>query len=474
MNNTFRSGMIFTAIGSYSVLLIQFLINVILSRILSVEEFGIVANAQVYLLFFQLIVTAGIGPAIIQKKDLTEEDYGILFNYTIIFSLLLSVLFGLLGNFVAYSYHDEAYKKLFWAMSVVVMAEGINTVPRAILNKTLRFKALNIRVCISSVFGAIFGVYAAFSGFGIYALVICTAVPPVIAFFLNFSAVKINYTLSLNPKPLISIYSFSKNQFLFTFFNYLSKNADNLLVGRFLGPTSIANYQKSYQLLSMPTTVFLGVITPVLQPILSQHQDNVKVIQETFFKIIRVLSLLAFSLTAFMMLNAKEIIFFLFESKWYGAVNPFFILSFSLWAQMLTAVTSSIFMARNHSKKLFINGIISFCIMIPSIIIGVSFGKIIYVAIFVCSANLINFLVSYWLLMNKALDGRLRDALKQLIKPAFIGVIVAFILFFSNPFLNFSNLFITLVSRGIVWLLAVAVCMYVSGELKVVKKLFND
>lgn len=474
MNRTFRTGMIFTAMGSYSVLLIQFLINIILSRILSVEEFGIVANAQVYLLFFQLIVTAGIGPAIIQKKDLTEEDYGVLFNYTIIFSLLLSLIFGLLGNFVAFSYRDEAYKKLFWAMSIVVFSEGINTVPRAILNKTLRFKALNLRVCISSVFGAVFGVYAAFSGMGIYALVICSAVPPVIAFILNFSAVKLKYTLSLNPKPLKSIFSFSKNQFFFTFFNYLSKNSDNLLVGRFLGPTSIANYQKSYQLLSMPTTVFLGVITPVLQPILSQHQDNVKVIQETFFKIIRVLSLLAFSLTAFMMLNAKEIIFFLFGSKWYGAVDPFFILSFSLWAQMLTAVTSSIFMARNHSKKLFINGIISFCIMIPSIIIGVSFGEILYVAIFVCIANLVNFLISYWLLMNKALDGRLIDALKQLVMPAFIGVIVSIILYFTNPFLSFSNLFMTLLFRGIFWLLAVTICMYVSGEMKVLKKLLSE
>ncbi|MHC5229600.1 lipopolysaccharide biosynthesis protein [Enterococcus sp. LJL99] len=474
MNNTFRSGMIFTAIGSYSILLIQFLINVILSRILSVEEFGIVANAQVYLLFFQLIVTAGIGPAIIQKKDLSEEDYGILFNYTILFSLLLSVVFGLLGRFVAFSYQNDDYKNLFWAMSIVVFFEGINTVPKSILNKTLRFKDLNLRVCISSAFGAIFGVYAAFSGWGIYALVICSAVPSVIAFILNISVVKLKYTLSWNPKPLISIYSFSRNQFFFTFFNYLSRNADNLLVGRFLGPTSIANYQKSYQLLSMPTTVFLGVITPVLQPILSQHQDNVKIIQETFFKIIRVLSLLAFSLTVFMMLNAKEIIFFLFGSKWYGAVTPFFILSFSLWSQMLVAVTSGIFMARNQSKMLFINGIISFCIMIPSIIIGVGFGKIIYVAVFVCIANLINFLISYWLLMNKALNGRLRDALKQLIKPAFIGAIVAIILFFTNPFLSFPNLFITLLFRGIFWLLAVTICMYVSGEMKVIKKLLSE
>lgn len=473
MNNTFRIGMIFTAMGSYSVLVIQLLINIILSRIISVEEFGVVANAQVYLLFFQLIATAGIGPAIIQKKKLADKDYAILFNYTILFSLVLSIIFVFLGYLVASVYHDDTYKSLFLAMSFAVFFEGINTVPKAILNKNLRFRALNIRVLFSNLIGAVFGIYAAMSGLGIYSLVICSAVPPAIAFIFNFSAVKIKYTLSLDPKPFLSIYSFTRNQLFFTIFNYLSKNSDNLLVGKFLGPVSIANYQKSYQLLSMPTTVFLGVITPVLQPVLSQHQENVQLIKETFFKIIRVLGLLAFSITVFMMLNAKEIIFFLFGSKWYGAVVPFFILSFSLWAQMLNAVTSSIFMARNHSKQLLFNGFVSFFIMLPSIIVGISFGKILYVAIFVCLSNIINFIVSYWLLMNKALDGKLVDALKQLIVPACITIVVAVILFLVNPILSFDNLFITLLTRGIVWLITVLIFSTLFGEIKLIKSLFS-
>lgn len=474
MNNAFRIGMIFTALGQYSVILIQLLINIILSRLIPVEEFGIVANAQVYLLFFQLIVTAGIGPAIIQKKELNEKDYGILFNYTILFSILLTVIFGFSGNLVAFTYHNDMYKPLFWSMSVVVLCEGINTVPRAILNKELRFRALNLRLFFSSFVGAIFGVTAAFAGLGVYALVVSIAVPAIVSLILNFTAIKIQYTRSLSPKPFLSILSFSRNQMFFTIFNYFSRNSDNLLVGKFLGPVPIANYQKSYQLLTMPTTVFLGVITPVLQPILSQHQENVKLIRETFFKIIRVLALIAFPLTIFMMLNAKEIIFFLFGSKWYGAVIPFSILSFSLWAQMLNAVTSSIFMARDHSNKLLINGIISILIMIPSIVVGVSFGSIIYVSIFVCVANLINFTISYWLLMTKVLDGRLIDALKQLITPAFIGAIVAILVYLTNPFLIFSNLFVTLLIRGVVWIVLVLVCMYLFGEIKLVKSLFME
>ena len=472
MNDSFRIGVLFTAIGQYSAILIQLLINVILSRLISVEEFGIVANAQVYLLFFQMIVIAGIGPAIIQKKELVKEDYGILFNYTIIFSVTMAIIFGLSGNLVALTYHNEMYKTLFWAMSIIVLCEGMNSVPRAILNKELKFQALNMRVLFSTLIGAVFAIIAAFSGFGVYALVISLAIPAVLSLILNFLAVKIPFTKSLSTKPLMTIKNFTGNQLSFTVLNYFSRNSDNLLVGKFLGPVSIANYQKSYQLLTMPTIVFLGVITPVLQPILAKHQDNVELIRDVFFKIIHALALIAFPITVFMMLNSKEIIFFLFGSKWYGAILPFFILSFSLWAQMLNAVTSGIFMARDHSKYLLINGIISVIITIPCVLAGIGFGSIIFVSIFVCIANIVNFIVSYWLLMTKVLEGKLSQALKEFVIPFFIGLLVGVILFFLNPFLIFSNLFFTLLARGIVWLIVVFLCMLVFGEINRIKAVF--
>lgn len=472
MNNSFRIGVLFTAIGQYSIILIQLLINVILSRLISVEEFGIVANAQVYLLFFQMIVLAGIGPAIIQNKELVREDYGILFNYTVIFSLAMAIIFGLSSNLVAIIYHNDMYKTLFWSMSTIVLCEGMNSVPRAILNKELKFRELNIRVLFSTLIGAVFAIIAAFSGFGVYALVISLAIPSFVSLVLNFVAVKISFTRSLSTKPLKMIKNFTGNQLSFTVLNFFSGNSDNLLVGKFLGPVSIANYQKSYQLLTMPTIIFLGVITPVLQPILAKHQENVELIRDVFFKIIHGLALLAFPITVFMMLNSKEIIFFLFGANWYGAVVPFFILSFSLWAQMLNAVTSGIFMARDQSKYLLINGIISVIVTIPCVLVGIGLGSIIFVSIFVCIANIINFIVSYWLLMTKVLEGKLSQALKEFIIPILIGLLVGVILFFLNPFLTFASLFLTLLIRGIVWLVVVFFCTLVFGEIKEIKNLF--
>lgn len=472
MRNVFSVGMIFTAIGQYSNIVIQLLINVILSRLIPVEEFGVMANVQVFLVFFQMMVTAGLGPAIIQNRKLESKDYGILFNYTIVFSIILTIAFGLFGYFIAALYQNPIYKSLFWYMSIIIFCEGINVVPTALLNKELRFRTLNLRLLFCNLVGAIFGIIAAFSGLGVYALIISVAVPAVTTLFLNFSVVKIKYTRNMNLQPLKSIWQFARNQLSFTILNYFSRNSDNLLIGKFLGSVPLANYQKSYQLITMPNTVFLGIISPVLQPVLSQHQDDVKLIRGMFLKIIRVLGLIAFPVTVFMVLNAQEIIIFLFGQRWYGAVTPFAILSFSIWAQMLTSVTGSIFMARNHSHTLLKAGMVSTSIILPLTIMGVLFSSITTVAIFVCFAYIINFLSSYWILMTKVLNGRLRDALKELIIPASIGGLVAIILVVINPFISFSSLFLTLFIRGAIWFALVFICLYLFGEVKRIKYLF--
>jgi len=471
MNNSFKNGMFFTAIGQYSNVLIQLLINVVLSRLIPVEEFGVVATVQVFLVFFQLLVTAGMGPAIIQNRNLSEKDYGILFNYTIPFSIILAVIFGSFGYIVAQVYNNSIYINLFWCMSVIVLSEGMNVVPTAILNKELRFKTLNMRLLFCNVIGAIFGILAAVAGFGVYALIISAAFPAIATLIANFAVVRIQYTKSFDPRPLKEIWGFARNQLGFTILNYFSRNSDNLFIGKFLGPIPLANYQKSYQLITMPNTVFLGIISPVLQPVLSKHQDDVKLIRETFMSIVHILALLAFPLTSFMVMNSSEIVLFLFGSRWEGAIAPFTILAFSTWAQMLTSATGSIFMARNHSRTLFYTGCVSTILIVSCTLIGIGFGKITMVALFICIGYIINFITSYGILLYKVLESSFKELLKVLISPFILGLISFMVLWGANEVLSFSNNFLSLLVKGVVWLLFLIIYLFFTGEIEALKKL---
>lgn len=474
MQKTFKSGMFFTAIGQYSNVLIQLIINVVLSRIIPVEEFGILATVQVFLVFFQVFVSAGMGPAIIQNRNLKLKDYGILFNYMTIFSIILALAFGMFGFAIAKIYDNSVYINLFWLMSVIVLSEGMNVVPTAVLNKSLQFKTLNMRLLICNALGAVFGIATAFMGFGVYSLIISVALPAIASLIANFFIVKIEYTKSMDSKPVKELWKFARNQMGFTVLNYFSRNSDNLLIGKLLGPVPLANYQKSYQLITTPNTVFLGVISPVLQPVLAEHQENVKLIRDTFMKIVHVLGLIGFPLTAFMVINAKEIIFFLFGKQWYGAVLPFSILAFSTWAQMLISAANSIFMARNRSKTLLYTGMLSTFLILTFTIIGISFGKVTTVALFVCIAYLINFFSSYGILMYKVLESNFMMLVGELKNPIIIGVVVAIVGVISTYLFSWPSNFLTLVVRGICWLGALVLSLVVSGELKHIKQLWRN
>ena len=144
-----KKGMLYTAVGQYSNVLIQLIMNMILSRLIPVEEFGIVATVQVFLVFFQTVVTSGFGPAIIQNKELSKKDYGSLFNFMTVFSLALAILFGLSGQVVAKIYGNIIYVRLFWLMAIIVFTEGMKVVTTAVLNKDLQFKTINN--CLSRI-----------------------------------------------------------------------------------------------------------------------------------------------------------------------------------------------------------------------------------------------------------------------------------------------------------------------------------
>lgn len=473
MKNDFRAGVFFTAIGQYGNVVIQLLLNIILSRILTPTDFGVVAIVQVLLLFFKILAGQTISPAIIQNKKLTERDYGVIFNYSIILGVILAVVFGMSGFLLSKLYHNDIYMTISWVMSVLIVADSVSCVPNGILSKEKRFREINIRLLISLVIGAILGISAALLGAGVYSLIIVETVPAIISLALNLLIVDIKFTKSLDIGPIKEIIFFVKHQTIFALINYLYRNLDNLLVGNFLGATNLGNYSKGYQLISFPITVFLGIINPVLQPILSEHSNDIKLNRDTYLKITHGLALISVPVSVFMCLNADKIIYFLFGSQWSKAVIPFAVLSTSIWAQMLAQTISVFWQSRNLPNIQTRNGFISFVIVGSSIVIGIFSGDISGVAFAVAISYIINFFVSAMLLLHIGLEGKFSQLLRVMGKPFVLGIILVATIFISNPFLNFQSVFLTLLARGIIWLLIIIVFMIITGEYRTIKSLLK-
>lgn len=155
MNSQLKKGFIFTAIGTYSNFIVQIIIQTILSRLLTPHEYGIVAIMQVFIVFFALMIEAGMGPAIIQNKQLTNDDNRILFNYSAVIGIGIAIFFGFFGLILSWIYGNKIYILLTWIQSISVLFNGLNVVPTALLNKKKRFKAVNFSIVVGNLFGGI-------------------------------------------------------------------------------------------------------------------------------------------------------------------------------------------------------------------------------------------------------------------------------------------------------------------------------
>lgn len=461
--NNFGKGMIFTFLGTYSNFLVQLIVNMILSRLLTPEDYGVVAVMQVFIIFFQLMVESGMGPAIIQNKGLSKKDINIIFNYSFVLALGMAVLFGFFGHFLSYAYGSDIYIKLTWVQAVSVFFSGLNVVPTAVLLKNLKFKVVNLNSIVANICSACTGISLSFLGFGVYALIFSVIVSTMVNLILNFFYSKISFSGNWTVQPIKKIFEFSKNQFGFNFINYFSRNSDNILIGKFIGASALANYNKAYQLLMLPNQMFLNVINPVLQPVLAEYQDDVVYIRNFYFKIIKILAIIGMPLSIFLSLSSEQIIMIMFGPQWHSAIVPFSYLALTVWCQMTVSTTGAIFQARNQTKRLFFTGFISAVSLVSFILIGTVMGSIDSVAICLSIGFILVFFWNFHQLIVKSLEYSIVKFL-SLFKS---GLFLAGIMFGClklEEFFDPSNYIYSFILKVCIFVIVMGVYLYSTNE----------
>lgn len=471
LSSNLKLGFFYTAIGKYGMMIIQIVVNAILSRLLSPSDYGIVAITTVFITFFQLLADMGIGPAIIQNKTLTNDDIGEIYWFSIILSLFFTILFGLSGIVFVSIYNDEIYYKLNALLSLSVLFYSLLIVPNAILLKKKDFKAINLFKIIAAIIGGGISMLLALDGWGVFSLAINNIIIAVISFVLIAKRSQVKIKLPNNFNSLKKIWTFSKNQFGFNFINYFSRNSDNILIGKFISTEALGNYNKAYQLLMYPNTIFSGIITPVLQPVLSDYESDVKTIKKIYLDIVHILALFGMPLSIFFSLSSRQVIFFMFGNQWEDAILPFSILALTVWIQMLVSSTGAIFQARNKTNYLMFGGLVSAFILVFSIVLGVSLKSIIYVSLFLTFGFVVNLIFSFWLLMTKALSSNLLEFFSHLIRPTVISFFVGIGLLLYGNFINPQNIFMDLLFRGIIFLVICVTLGKILGEDKIIKRI---
>ena len=463
------SGVFYTAIAKYSGIVLSLIITGVLSRLLSPDDFGIVAVASVIIAFFGIFTDMGISPAIVQKKNLSSEDLSGIFSFTIWIGVCLSLLFFLLSYPIGVYYENQTLITLCQLLSINLFFSSANIVPNSLFYKNKEFKFIAWRSLIIQTIGGTVAIIAAFSGAGLYALIINPIFSSLLLFFISIKKYPQKISLTLGIEPLRKIFSYSAYQFLFNTINYFSRNLDKLLIGKHMGMNPLGYYEKSYRLMMLPLQNITQVITPVMHPVFSDFQNDLKKLASSYERVIRLLAFIGFPASVLLYFTAEELILILFGDQWLPSIPVFQILTFSVGIQVVLSSSGSIFQAANDTRSLFVCGLFSATLNVTGILIGIFlFQTLNAVALCICITFTINFFQCYWRMYRTTFKRVQKYYLKQLVSPIILSIILFLILYIVSIFISDINFIISLGIKSIIYIFVFACYIQLSREFNII------
>ena len=449
----------------------QVVITMVLARLIAPEEFGLVAIVTVFTGLFSLLSDMGVGVAIVQYRDLTEEDYGALFGFSALLALGLTAAFCAASPLIAAFYGDARLIPLCCAASPQLLFATLNMVPSGLMLKERRFDAIGIRlVCATVVSGAV-AIGLALGGAGCYALVVQSGLSAFIVLAWNLAARGVRYVSLRFKGPLKRIFSYSAYQFGFSLINYFSRNLDNMLIGRFMGSAQLGYYDKAYKLTGYPLSAFSSVIGSIIQPYMAEHQDEPDAIFNCFMKVEKLLSLVGAGVAVVFMCASSEIIQVCFGPGWESAIPVFAVLGVSVYFQMMGNPSGAFFQSLGRTDYMFRVGLINTCITVVGLCAGLVGGSILTVAYGIAAAYCLHMFSIAYFLIHKGF-GRSYGCLKAFLPEICIGLVTGL----------FISLVFSVVDLPVLAALAVKILLagglmllgyMATGQLKHIKELFG-
>ena len=448
--------------AKYSTVILNILFTAVLSRILSPEDYGIVAITAVFTVFFGLFADVGLGAGVIQNQKLTKKNIDEIFSFNTFLAVVLALLFCLVSGPIASFYNIPVLKPICCLLSIALFFNTMNSIPNAVLMKQQKFMLVGLRTIFVCLFTGIITIILAFCGLKYYALVLQAIISAFLIFVWNMVSTRLQFTFRLHKESFEGIKSYSFWQFMDKFVNYFSRNTDHFLIGKFLGQVPLGYYDKSYKLMLYPVQNFTHVISPVLHPILAVHQDNKDYIYRKYLKLMKVLSLFGIYITVLCFFCSREAILIVFGKNWNESVSCFRILSLAIWAQMTTSSTGAIFQSIGETRKMFVATFLASVVMVLFTLAGLGFGTLEALCYAVAIAFNISFVLNYYVLMRYGFHKPFRDLLKYLLPDLAIcgGIFIVMVLL---P-IHIGNLFLSALVKGAVMTALFILGMWATGQ----------
>lgn len=357
-------------------MLVTFIVTVVLARILSPDDYGVIGMLGVFICIAQALVECGFSSALIQKKDRNETDYSTVFWCNFGISLICYAILWLCSGWIANFYKMAILQSVLKVFGISIIIGAIYAVQIARLSASLDFKTQAKVSFVRSVLSGLIGIALACLGYGVWALVWQTVSSNIIALLLYMIYTRWMPRLTFSLQSFHQLFGFGSRLMAANLLGVAYNNVAPLIIGRKFTAGDLGYYSRASSLAGLPGGIIESIFSKVLFPVLSSIQDEEERLKRTYSRYLRLMTSIVAPLMLVVVAVAKPLVVTLIGEKWLPCVPYLQLLAIGWVVDPIINVNLNVLYVKGRSNVVLQLEIIKKIIAISIVVVSVQFGII--------------------------------------------------------------------------------------------------
>ncbi len=349
MKSKAASGLAWTSFEKVGQEVIQFVIGIIIARILAPEDFGVVGMTAIFLALANTIVDSGFGSALIQKKDRTEADYSTCFYFNILVGLAIYGILWIAAPWIADFYRTPILTDVVRVLGIAFIINSLSISQTARMTAEMQFRQMSVITIVAQLVTGLVGLVLAMTGWGVWALVFQQIASGAVRLIGMEIALKWVPSLQFSRQSFRHLFGFGSKILCSSIINTVYNNLYTLVIGRAFLPSDVGYYTRANQTAALPTNSLTQVVMKVAYPMMAQVQDDVERLRNAYTKFLRAQLFVIFPVLLGIAALAEPLFLVLLGEKWLPAVPLLQVLCLGMLFDPLTVINLNILYVKGRT-----------------------------------------------------------------------------------------------------------------------------
>mgnify|MGYP000386599606 FL=1 len=448
-------GVVWSSIERFSTQGVQFLIMIIMARLLTPKDYGLIGMLAIFLAVAQSLIDSGFSQALIRKQDRTDVDNSTVFYFNIVVSSALYLILFIAAPFVADFYNQPELTSVMRVVCLGVILNSLVVVQRALLTVRIDFKTQAKASLSAAVISGCIGIVLAYCGFGVWSLVVQQLLNLSVNTLLLWIFSKWRPMAVFSWKSFHELFAFGSKMLASGLLDTLYRNIYPIVIGKLFSASSLGHYTRAQQFSEFPSSNITGIIQRVTYPVLCGIQDDMERLTNVYRKFLKLSAFVIFPFMMGLSAVAKPFINISLGSQWEFCGQLLQVICFAMMWYPIHSINLNLLQVKGRSDLFLRLEIIKKILGITVLCITAPFGLIV-----MCYGQIFNSIVA--LAINTYYTGKLINVgfirqMKDLFPTILLSLTMFGTILLVNGFIE-SNMYRLIIG------IMVGIVVYVSGS----------